>query len=309
MQKKNKNIKGIPLSKINLDEAIITTEDAVLKFFEEHPREAFSIQMLRDTGFSSNIRKIVQKLTDKDKLAQASHQEEGKSKWEYVYYLKPSKSIFNLKKTSDGWELVKITINGKWFLVECSYDTDANSYTFNKEIVKLTLGFPNEGDAVLYYYEPDEYSGKGATNSIRFSEIQNSHENLKRRLYICQEYNAFWGFDIISPGKRSRVSKSTSIIEGEKVILWAGDIGFLFIINPKELTISIYPRYREADYEGNIINDEDVDYFDINYGIPFDEKEINEQSFDLIAIGDLDEDYEAEIMKQEANYVILRGRR
>ena len=309
MQKKNKNIKGIPLSEINLDEAIITTENSVLKFFEEHPKEAFSIQMLRDTGFSSNIRKIVQKLTDKDKIVQTSHQEEGKSKWVYVYYIKPSKSIFNLKKTSDGWELVKITINGKWFLVECNYDRDPNSYTFNKGIVKLTLGFPNEGDGVLYYYESDEYSRKESINSIRFSEIQNTHENLKRRFNICQGYDALWDFDIISSGKRSRASKSTSIIEGEKLILWAGNIGFLFIIDPKEQTISIYPRYRETDYEGNIINDEDVDYFDIHYGYHPEENEISEESFDLIAIGNLDEDYEAEIMKKEVNYIILRGRR
>ena len=308
MQKKNKNIKGIPLSEINLDEAIITTEDPVLKFFEEHPKEAFSIQMLRDAGFSSNIRKIVQKLTDKDKLVQASHQEEGKSKWEYVYYIIPPKSIFDLKKTSEGWELVKITINGKWFLVQCNYDLEPNRYTFDKGMVKLTLGFPIEGDGVLYYYESDEYSRKGSINSIRYSEIQDNHENLKRRIYICQGYDALWDFDIISPGKRSRVSKSTSIIEGEKLILWAGNIGFLFIINPKQQTVSIYPRYRETDYEGNIINDEDVDYFDVNYGCNYDEKDSSEESFDFIAMGDLDEEYEAEIMKKEVNYLILRGR-
>ena len=156
MQKRNKNIKGIPLSEINLDETIITTEDSALKFFENHPKEAFSIQLLRDAGFSSNIRKIIQKLTDKEKIMQASHQEEGKSKWEYVYYLRSPKSLFDLKKTSKGWELVKITINGKWFLVECDYNTDPNSYAFNKGIVKLTLGFPNEGDGVLYNYESDE---------------------------------------------------------------------------------------------------------------------------------------------------------
>ena len=307
MQKKNKNIKGIPLSKINLDKTIITTEESVLIFFKKHPKEAFSIQMLRDAGYSSNIRKIIQKLTSKEKILQTSHQEEGKSKWEYIYYIKPLKTNFDLKKTKEGWELVKITINSKWFLVECDYDTDPNSYAFNKGIVKLTLGFPKEGDGVLYYHESDGFSREKTITSIRYSEIQYIHENLKRRIYICQEYDALWDFDIISPGKRSRVSKSTSIIEGEKLILWAGNVGFLFIINPKEQSLSIYPRYRETDFEGNITNDEDVNYFDINYGNHYDKSDLNEESFDLIAIGDIDEDYEAEIVKKEVNYLILRG--
>lgn len=204
----------------------------------------------------------------------------------------------------DRWELVKITINGKWFLVECNSNTDPNSHTFEKGIVILTLGFPKDGDGVLYYYESDEYS----INSIRYSEIQHNFDKLKRRLYICQEYKDLWDFDIVSPGKRTRVSKSTSTIEGEKLILWAGNIGFLFIINSKEQTISIYPRYRETDYEGNVIDDEDIDYFDINYGYHYEEEDFREESFDLLAIGDLDEDHKAEIMKKEVNYIILRGK-
>ena len=308
MQKKNKDIKGIPLTKINLAETIITTEDSVLKFFEKHPQEAFSIQMLKDAGFSSNIRKIVQKLTDKEKILQASHQEEGKSKWEYVYYLRPQKSMFDLEKTEEGWELVKITINGKWFLVECNYDAEPNSYDFNKGIVVITLGFPTEGDGVLYYNYREDYSGNDTIGSIRHSEIQYNFDHLKRRLMICQEYDELWDFDIVSPGKRSRVSKSASIIEGERLILWAGNIGFLFIINSKDQTISIYPRYRELDYNGNVVEDEVLDYFDINYGYDEITEDFSEESFVIVAMGDLTEDYEADIIKKEVNYVILRGR-
>ncbi len=308
MQKKNKNIKGIPLSEINLDDIIITTEDSVLKFFETHPKEAFSIKMLNETGFSSNIRKIIQKLTDKEKILQASHQEEGKSKWEYVYYLRPPKSLFNLKKTNDGWELVKITINGKWFLIECDYEDAPNSNLFNKGIVIITLGFPSEGDGVIYYNDMDDYSGIESISSIRHSEIQYNFGNLKRRIYICQEYDVLWDFDIASPGKRSRVSKSISIIEGEKLIIWAGNIGFLFIINSKEQIISVYPRYRELDYEGNVVVDEIIDFFDVNYGYGEITEDFDRESFDIVAIGNLTEDYEVEIIKKEVNYLILRGR-
>ena len=308
MQKKNKNIKGIPLSEINLDEIIITTEDSVLKFFEIHPKEAFSIKMLNEAGFSSNIRKIIQKLSDKEKILQASHQEEGKSKWEYLYYLRPPKSLFDLKKTNEGWELVKIAINGKWFLVECNYRDAPNSNLFNKGIVIITLGFPSEGDGVLYYKDMDDYSGIESISSIRHSEIQYNFGNLKRRIYICQEYDVLWDFDIASPGKRSRVSKSISIIEGEKLIIWAGNIGFLFIINSKEQIISVYPRYRELDYEGNVVVDEIIDFFDVNYGYGEITEDFDRESFAIVGIGNLTEDYDLEIIKKDVNYLILRGR-
>jgi len=260
--------------------------------------------MLNEAGFSSNIRKIIQKLTDKEKILQASHQEQGKSKWEYIYYLRPPKTLFDLKKTNEGWELVKITINGKWFLVECDYD-DAPDNLFNKGIVIITLGFPSEGDGVLYYKDMDDYP---SISSIRHSEIQYNFDNLKRRIYICQEYDVLWDFDIVSPGKRSRVSKSASIIEGEKLILWAGNAGFLFIINSKEQTISVYPRYRELDYEGNVVEDEVIDYFDLNYGYGEITEDFSSESFEIVAIGNLTEDYEVEIIKKEVNYLILRGR-
>lgn len=212
-----------------------------------------------------------------------------------------------MKKTNEGWELIKISINGKRFLVECDYDDGPNNLS-NNGIVILTLGFPNEGDGVLYNKDVDEFSGIESTNSIRHSEIQYNFDNLKRRIYICQEYDVLWDFDIISPGKRSRVSKSTSIIEGEKLILWAGDVGFLFIINSKEQTISVYPRYRDLDHEGNVVEDEDIDYFDLNYGYNKNTKDLSNNSFDMVAIGNLTENYEVEILKKEVSYLILRGR-
>lgn len=212
-----------------------------------------------------------------------------------------------MKKTNEGWELIKISINGKWFLVECDYNDSPNNLS-NNGIVILTLGFPNEGDAVLYKKDVDDFSGIESINSIRHSEIQFNFDNLKRRIYIFQEYDVLWDFDIVSPGKRSRVSKSTSIIEGEKLILWAGDVGFLFIINSKEQTISVYPRYRDLDHEGNVVEDEDIDYFDLNYGYSKDAEDLSNNSFDMLAIGNLTEDYEVEILKKEVNYLILRGR-
>ena len=309
MQKKNKDVKGIPLSELNIDEGIVTTEDNVLKFFRNHPKEAFSIQLLREAGFSSNIRKIIQKLIEKEKIIQYSHKQEGKSKWEYVYYLKPSQSVFNLKKTKEGWEIVKIIIDGYWFKVECSYDTDPETELFNG-IVIITLGFPNDGDGIIYYEESEAVMDRSWQSSIRFSEVQTNFENLKNRFHIFQGYEHLWDFDVISLGKRSRISKITSIIESDKIILWAGDIGFLFIVNSENHTVSIYPRYRTVDSEGNVTeNEEEFDYFDINYGYDYEEKDYRGETFDFVAFGNIEENYDNEILKKDVDFIVLRGRR
>ncbi len=309
MEKKNKEIKGIKLSDLNLNESIVTTEDSVLKFFETRPKEAFSIQILREAGFSSNIRKIIQKLIDQDKIIQLSHKGDDKTKWEYLYYLKPQKSVFDLKKTEDGWEVIKITINGFWFKVECKYDTEPNNYSFRNGVVVISLGFPTNGDAVIYYDAMEESTNLSWEASVRFSEIQENYNNLQKLIHICQEYETLWDFDVIFQGKRSRVSKSVSTIEGEKIVLWAGNIGFLFITNSKDQTISIYPRYRELDTEGNVLDKEDINYFDINYGYDYDDEDFGEESFDFVAIGDLDENYEADFVKKEVKFILLRGKR
>ncbi len=334
MKKDIKDIKGIPLSDLDLEDSIITTEDSVLKFFGRHPQEAFSINMLTEAGFSSNIRKVIIKLIEQEKIIQTSKVEEGKSKWEYLYYLKPPKSLFDLKKTDDGWKLTKITLNGKWFNVNCEIVDAGTNNLFEISGIHISLGFPKEGDAILYSTTRDENTNSEWLSSARVSEIKSVYENLANLIHIFQKCENIWDFEVDTPDKRKRVSKSTSQIEGEKILLWAGQVGFLFVIDSKELTVSIYPRYRELDADGNVFGDEDIDYFDENYGSTYiddeededetedeydeddeededdaDNERRNEETFDFVGIGDVDESLNVDIIKQDVNFIVLRGRR
>jgi hypothetical protein len=309
-------IKGIPLHRLKRIPKITTTEEKVLEFLEKHPKEGFTIDLFAKAGFSTNIRKIIQKLVDQEKVIQSSFQESDKKKWEYVYYLKPISSSFELKKTPEGWKLTQININGHYFLVDCDFNVDNNQ-------AHIRIQFPVKGDGLIFSDRTDDEEDWSWVGSTRYSEMSESISDLKREIHILQDIEDFWEFDVISEdGKRTRISKTKSVIEGEQIELWAGNAGFLFEIDTKIHEVSILPIYRELDGEGNVILDDDEDEEDDDYDEDdYEEDEDDEPTFDKIVLvvkgHDEEEDddwkndtqFENSIRIPDANSITVKARK
>ncbi|WP_457918510.1 hypothetical protein [Candidatus Lokiarchaeum ossiferum] len=272
VKKTTKAIKGVPIEFIKKDDKIVTTEENVSNFLKTHSDTGFSIEMLQEYGFSSNIRKIISKLLENQKIVQSSYQEEGKKKWEYLYFHKVPASSFELEKTGDGWKVEQININGFSFKVLCEYFEE-------EEQVCISLKIPRDGDGLIYREISDDGRDWDWIGSVRFSEMKRKISNLTRDIIIFQELEDFWEFEVVSEGEQRRISKTRSIVIGGILYLWAGNVGFQFSINPNLLSVQILPIYREIDDEGNVIA--------VNY---YDDDEDNEHYFERVLIPTIEEE-------------------
>ncbi len=281
MNKPSESIKGIPLNQLKRIPTITTTEENVLSFLKTHSKEGFTIDLFQKAGFSTNIRKIIQKLVDHEKIIQSSYQEPTKKKWEYVYYLAPVSCSFELKKTPNGWKVSRININGHYFLIESEYLEEYNQ-------LYLNIQFPKKGDGIVYMDQSDQTKEWNWHGSIRYSEIVESYPEIMRGINILQEIEDYWEFEINSlNGKRNRISKSKSVIEGTKIELWAGNAGFSFEIDEESHEVIIEPIYRELDEEGNRIDEDEDDGEDED-----DNEDEDNPTFDNVIFTLIDEDIE-----------------
>ncbi len=315
-----KPIKGIPLDQLKPEKSLVTTQELVQKFFEDHPGEAFTIEMLQEGArFSTNIRKIIQSLKDKGILTQVSQKPPDKDKWEYYYYLRPLGSKFELKKTDDGWKITAITLDGDQFAVTCETEEEPPSDDFEKSVIRVGLEFPEGGDAILYFDEVDNSSEEQIDDpdgeaeeilwrgTIQYSVNEEFFDNFARRVDIYQECDELWDLEVDSPGKRSRISVTKSIIESDRAILWGGEVGFLFIVDSVTQTLRIYPRSRKLDADGNLQDEEGVNYYDEGYGKG---KRNLGEILDFVGMGEFnDESYENDIMKEEGCFVVMKAKK
>ena len=270
MKETTKVIKGVPIQFLKKGDQIVTTEEIVLKFLKNHPETGFSIEMLQEYGFSSNIRKIISRLLTNQKIMQSSYQEEGKKKWEYLYFYKIPASSFELEKTGDGWKVEQININGFSFKVLCEYFEE-------EEQVCISLTIPEDGDGLIYRELSDDGRDWEWIGSVRYSEIKRKIPNITRNIIIFQELEDFWEFEVVSDGEQRRISKTKSIVIGGDLYLWAGNVGFQFCISPNLLSVEILPIFREVDSKGTVI------------GI-VDEDEDEEHYFERVLIPTIDDD-------------------
>lgn len=273
MEKPTKVIKGVSIEFLKKGDKIITTEDIVLKFLKNNSEKGYTIEMLQEYGFSSNIRKVIQKLLQNNKIVQSSYQDEGKKKWEYLYYFKIPASSFELEKTGDGWKVEQININGYSLKVVCEYFED-------EEQVCISVNVPEDGEGLIFREITDDDRDWEWIGSVRYSEMKRYNPNMSREIIIMQELEDFWEFEVVSEGERKRISKTKSIVIGGVLYLWAGNIGFQFSINPTQLSVEILPIFREIDENGTVM---EVKYYAEN-------DDDNDHSFEIVLIPMISED-------------------
>lgn len=223
------NQRGIPIEKLT---TAYTDEKTVLAFFSKHPTLAFTVKMLVDEGFSTNIRKVLNRLVDNGLLEKKTVIEEN-HRWEAAYYLAELSSSFIIHKVDStqndekGWKLVAIQNNALSLTMEFLHDED--SFWVN-------LKLPETVEAKFFIRNPE-----GALNAISFSEIQPALTKRSGNIVLEIDVDeAFDGeFDYFCDGSRKRETRSRSRIIGTNFTQYAGAIGFNFEIIPSKRHIAI----------------------------------------------------------------------
>lgn len=68
----------------------LANPEVVLEFLKEHKGRAFSVGMLKEWGFSSNVQKALWVLMINKKVKRKSHKHK-RMRWKYVYYYNEEK--------------------------------------------------------------------------------------------------------------------------------------------------------------------------------------------------------------------------
>ncbi|MFQ5978098.1 MAG: hypothetical protein ACE5OZ_08220 [Candidatus Heimdallarchaeota archaeon] len=221
-------IRGIPIEKLT---KAYTDDKAVLAFFSKHSTLAFTVNMLLEADFSTNIRKVLNRLVDRGLLTKKTVKEENQ-RWEAAYFLAAPASSFLIRKLppqseeDTGWKLVEVQSNGLSIPMEFLHDE--TSFWVN---VKL----PEPVDAKFFFRNPE-----GNLHSLRLSGLQ---PILKERFNLALEIDVdadFDGvFDYSCDGPRQRKTRTRFRIVGNHFTQFAGAVGFHLEIDPAKRHIVI----------------------------------------------------------------------
>ncbi len=286
--------KGIPLKELDRS---VTDDKSVHEFFKKHSQSAFTINMLLEEGFSTNVRKVVNRLLEKGSLQKSSVNIDGK-RWEAAYYLTQISSNFIVKKVQNndadqsGWKIVNIEVNGFEIETEFNYDSDDCLFWVN-------LTIQPETDVKILYWDSDE-----KIHSVLFSEISpilKDKNNLTLEINLEEDFDGH--FEITHSGNRKKESKRRSRIIGEEFTQFAGPIGFNFEVNSSKRFILIKAiKSNEDEDEDDYEEDED------NYEEEEDEDDYEEEhiQIDSIGLGEWDEDEEEfEELIENGSHILL----
>ena len=237
--------KGIDLTKIS--KKIVTNEQSVIQFFGKFPDKAFTIDMLKKEGFSTNIRKVLNRLLEKELINKTNIMPENEGRWVTAYFISSSLIEFIIKKMEGGWVLETIKINGDEISVEVYYYKEDNSFN-------LKFNSADFKDVIVYYSEQTEDEDNiPILRSIRYSEIEDLSSGTAINLEFLmedQEEELDESFEIYSEkGIRKRISRSKSSITGNEIQQAFNDLNFDVDVDIEKRVISIRGSQWDEDEE------------------------------------------------------------
>ncbi len=247
----------------------VTDDDSVINFLNSNTGRAYTIDLLiNEYKFSSNIRKVLNRLENKGLIQKTSIKSENR--WEYAYYLdSPIQPQFCLKKNHEigGWELEKIIINSK------EIDFNISLHDESGISIEFWSNLPESVDAAVYYHEEDvDEPDKEYLRCIRLSDLEDDLDNPKTISLWFKDLNELnfsspfdeWRLEYDSDDRTERISNTKRKVTSDNFNLYYG---------PLNIQISIKDNKRIISIDCLVLND--VGHFDYVYeGAFIDEVEL-----------------------------------
>jgi len=225
--------------------------------------------MLEENGFSSNIRKVLNRLLEKGHVNKTNVKLKDKKRWETVYFNEGSLIEFIIKKFDNGWKIEKLKVNGKEISFEIYLSETDNSFN-------LKFDCDDFKDVAIFYKENEELN---LLRSVRYSEIQDLLDGTDLNIEYIFDPTIFDpvieepNFEVLSEkGIRKKLTRSTSSIIGDELQQSFKDCNFDFKVNIKKRTISI----KGSQYDSEEGSDEKILIDSVSLG----EWDEGEESYD-----------------------------